>query len=506
MRTSTAVDEPSRALNGQTMRGLMWMGFSTVVQSVLQVVVLSMLARLLTPSDFGMVAAAMVTIALANTLAVIGIGPAVIQRAVLTEHHIRTAFTLSVLLGMTFCALMWFGAPLIETLFRMTGLMPVMRVLGLVFLVHGFSVVAESLLSRQLRFRAIARIELLSFVVGQGVVAVPLAIMGWSYWALVAAILVQTLITTSASVMITRHPCRPSLNLVALRELAILGAGFSMARMSNYVAVQGDNFVVGRLLGAQALGLYSRAYQLMALPASLYGKVADKVVFPAMAQVQDHPLRLAAAYRRGVGLTALIFMPLGTVIVVLAPELVYILLGPQWTDLLTPFRILAVGMYFRFGYKVSMSLLRSKGRVYQHAYLQSIYAVLVCAGAWLACPYGLAAVSMAVVAALTVHFFLMTMSSLYLLHLTWRDFVQAHLHGTILSIAIGVVLWGGAEILRAYTHPFVTCLIAGALVAIGLLTASRYAPGWFFGQQGMWLIGTLSHYAARWMKPSLHKA
>ena len=102
------------------------------------------------------------------------------------------------------------------------------------------------------------------------------------------------------------------------------GVGFTVARVANFLANQGDNIVVGRMLGPQALGIYTRAYQLMAVPTTLFGDVLDRVLFPTMAKVQGDAPRLAAAYLQAVASIALVMLPLGVVMTVLAPELTFL--------------------------------------------------------------------------------------------------------------------------------------------------------------------------------------
>ena len=125
---------------------------------------------------------------------------------------------------------------------------------------------------------------------------------------------------------------------------------------------EGDYLVVGRWLGSSSLGLYTRARKLMGAPASLLGGMLDDVLFPAMARVQDDLPRLGLAYRRGVSLVALTMLPLSALLMVLAPEVIAVALGPQWLGAVVPFQILAVGLLLRTSYKMSDSLARDSSR------------------------------------------------------------------------------------------------------------------------------------------------
>jgi hypothetical protein len=162
--------------------------------------------------------------------------------------------------------------------------------------------------------------------------------------------------------------------------------------MSNCVALRADQLVVGRWLGAEALGIYGRAYCFVGMPANLFGTVVDRVIFPAMAVVQDRQ-KLAEAYSRAVGLVALTTIPLSAVLFALAPEIVRILLGPHWDSVVTPFRILVTVLIFRTSYKMSDSLARATGAVYRRAWRQWLYAGAVFLGAWLGQFWGTAGVA-----------------------------------------------------------------------------------------------------------------
>src|SRR5207302_292544 len=142
-------------------------------------------------------------------------------------------------------------------------------------------------------------------------------------------------------------------------ELVRFGGGMMLAKLANYAAGQGDSAVVVRSLGAEALGLYGRAIQLMVMPAMYIGDVLDRVLFPGMARFQDDPKQLGLAYGRAVALIALVSLPVSAGLLVLAPEIVRVLLGPKWTGITAPLQIFAAAMLFRTSYKISDATVRA---------------------------------------------------------------------------------------------------------------------------------------------------
>jgi PST family polysaccharide transporter len=277
--------------------GWLWLSFGTGAQAVLTILVLAVLARLLGPRDFGVVSAALLVINFCLIFSQGLVGPALVQHPAPGAAHVRTAFTLSLAGGVVLLMLLWLLAPPLARVLGTPELVPVLRALAWVQPVQALGVVSDAELRRGLRFRVLAAIRVLSYAAGYGLVGVGVAAAGGGLWALVTAYAVQASVTTV--LVLRRVPLRSpwGVDARAARELLGFGGGFSLARIGNYAAVNGDNFVAVKWLGVQALGLYERAYQLMAMPATLVGQVLDDVLFPAMAQIQFETGRLAAAYR-----------------------------------------------------------------------------------------------------------------------------------------------------------------------------------------------------------------
>jgi PST family polysaccharide transporter len=264
------------------------------------------------------------------------------------------------------------------------------------------------------------------------------------------------------------------------------GGGFIAGRICNTLAGQGDRIVVARWLGAASLGFYQRAYQLMALPANLFGMALDKVLFPVMAKLQNQPAQLRKAYRTGVMLIALLVLPISALAYQLAPEIISVLLGDQWAEAVTPFRILAVGMLFRTSYKMSDSLARATGAVYRRAWRQGIYAALVFGGAWVGQSWGVSGVAYGILAAIFVNFLFMAQLSVKITSMTWRDFLIAHLPGSILVLVVWGVCSGSAAVLRQLDMPKL-CVLSIPLLAVlaALFLLFRYMPKRILGEDGI---------------------
>jgi O-antigen/teichoic acid export membrane protein len=479
-------------LTRRTITGMLWTLWGKGAHGGLHLVVLAVMARLLSATDFGVVSAALVVIGLSSIFSHLGFGPALVQRAELEQRHLDTAFGSSVVLGALLGALIWAGAPAAAEFLRIDGVRPVLRTLAWVFPLQGLGIAADALMRRELRFQWLANLDVAVYAIGYGVVGIGLALAGWGVWALVGGQMAQVLLRSG--ILLLKHPPHVrQFEMQAFRELAYFGGGFTVARAANYLAVQGDNLVVGRYLGSEALGFYGRAHTLMAAPAQSFGAVLDQVLFPAMAKVQHDPQRLAAAYRRGVALIALLTLVPSCALIVLAPEFIAVVLGHRWAPAVAPFQILTIGMLFRTSYKMSDSLARSTGVVYRRAWRQIIYAVLVVLSVWVGQHWGLTGAAWGTLAALTANFFLMAQLSLSVAGMTWTTIWQAHLPAVRLTAVAFPLIWVTTTALRHWGAPPVALLSAAACVAAAsMLLLCWRAPRLFLGPDGVWVLDALA--------------
>lgn len=474
------------SLTDRTVSGMLWNMCGAAVHAALQIAVVSVLARMLAPEDFGLVGAALVVIGFCRIFTQLGVGPAIVQRPDLRGEHVRAGFALSLLLGVSFGGLLWLAAPWIAGFFRIERLSSVIRILALGYPLVGPTVVAEALLLRHMQFKRLVTVEVVSHALSYGVVGIVLATLDLGAWALVAAYLCQVVLKGVGFFLIGSLQVGFSLERKAIRDLLNYGAGFSLARIANFAALQGDHLVVGRWLGAEALGVYGRAYQFVDLPANLFGTVVDRVIFPAMAVVQNDRRRLADAYLRAVGVVAMTTIPLSAVLFALAPEIVHVLLGPRWENVIVPFRILVIVLVFRTSYKMSDSLARATGAIYRRAWRQWIYAGAVFLGAWLGHFWGTPGVAVGVAVGIVLNFFLMLQLSVRLTGVSCLALTLICLRHTVVAILLGTVAWTAAHVVRGPGIPeYVSFVTAGLMTVAGLLFLVICSPG-AFGDEGGW--------------------
>lgn len=471
----------------KTFIGMFWMFSGKGLQAVLQFIVTVVLARLLLPSDFGVVNVALVIISFTTIFSMVGVGPALIQRPTINEKHIQTGFTLTILLSISFTLLLFITSTKISSFFNMPELEKILKAMSIIFILKGLSTVSESLMQRKLRFKLNAIINFISYFV-YGLVGVVTALLGAGYWALVIAHIVQSIVKTVLLIIYEKHNMIPKFDFESFKELFFFGSGYTLATITNHIAVQIDNLVVGKYLGSSALGLYGRAYQLMIMPTNLFGQVLDKVLFPAMARIQEDSNQLTKSFRIGTTAVALFAIPVGIMITLLSTEIVLIIFGDKWIDLVPVLQVLSIGLVFRIGYKLSDSLTKATGAVYRRTFIQIIYAIAVFLGSIAGLKWGVFGVSIGVLFAIVLNYILMTKISMRYINIGVIEIVKAHFPGMILGVfsllSYLIMNWISVYI---PLHYIVRIVIASGIFGIFIMIGIKTNAEKTFGKDVIWI-------------------
>jgi lipopolysaccharide exporter len=380
----------------RTAHALRWSYISTAVSAGAQLVVTATLARLLSPRDFGLVAASMLVVRLGQYLSQGGLSAAIVQAPQLDDGDIRFAFAASMGLGLAFAAVGYFSAPAVRFVVDDPLAVTVTQAISVTFLTGSVGVVAAALLRRSLRFRALALAETASFVLGYAVVGVWAASRGAGVWSLVAASVGQSFLIGVLSYALVRHPLGLPLSSRSRRLLlARSGAAFAVAGVVDFVSYNVDNVVVGRAFGASVLGGYTRAISVCSLPGQYLSAALGRVMLPAFATVQGEQPRQERGFLGGLLLSGLLVIPISLGIFVAAEEVVATLLGTKWLPIIPVVRALAVSVPFNLVAGVPSSVLDATGQVARRSALQLAYAAVMLLAVVAAIPLGVVGVAWA---------------------------------------------------------------------------------------------------------------
>ncbi|RJT32725.1 lipopolysaccharide biosynthesis protein [Mesorhizobium waimense] len=466
---------------------------------LLNVLVTAVLARLLSPQEYGVVGAAMIVGALGNSIANLGMSQVVIQRRDIEERHIGTVISLSMLIATILGLLQWIFARQIADFLHVPELVLVSRVLAVMMVANAFNLVAEAILSRHLKFKISSIAGLAAWIASHVGLAIPLAYLGFSYWALVVAYMAEAFILASIYFFIARdYLVRPSFDMQSYRDIRSQSLGYSLAGISTFTAKYIDNIIVARLIGTAELGIYSRAYYLIAMPATLFGNLNKSVIFPLLSKVHHDKARLRRAHLKGFALTAALALPASAFLCCFAKELVLTVLGQQWMDAVTPIIVFSAGIYFRAGYRVCAAVTLATGHSYRTASMQITYMALVASFAFFSAPYGVNAVAVAVSAAMAASFVLYTVVSCRMTGVTLWDFLLVH--GPPAAFAIFVFGAGSAVkvLLEGWPHYQVLAVGLSVIGALSLVTLYMRAS-LLFGRYGVEVLKSAASKKASWI-------
>ncbi|MCX6895427.1 MAG: lipopolysaccharide biosynthesis protein, partial [Verrucomicrobia bacterium] len=276
----------SPSLKSQVTSGVFWSGTGRVAQQAIQFALTVVLARLLTPDDYGLMAMVMVFTGFAGMLADAGFNSALIQKQDLAEEHIHTVFWVTVGIGIFLAGVTWLIAPWLAVFFHSPVLTPIFRVIAVNFIFSGLSNVPSALLNKRMQFRTLAKMDTAAVFLG-GAVGVIMAVCGMGVWSLVAQTVGGALLSLSFRYWLSRWRPRWIFCPAALREMIGFSGHLYAFTFMNYWARNADNLVIGKFFGSAALGVYSRAYGLMLLPITQIHSVVYQVMFPALSGIQD---------------------------------------------------------------------------------------------------------------------------------------------------------------------------------------------------------------------------
>lgn len=331
-----------------TLSGMRWTTLAMVTNVSFNLGYTAVMARLLAPSAFGLIAMAQIAVRFLSYFAQLGVSPALVQKPELSERDIRAALTLSFTVNTLLFALMWLLASLAGSFFGNPEIIPVLRGLSAAFLLSGFSVVSVSLLRRRLMFKQLAVVEIASYVLGYGFVGVGSALYGLGVWSLVFAVIGQEVMTLAVGYAFIRHSLRPVFAWQDIRHFLQYGSKYSVIGFLEYIGANVDSLLIGRWYGEAALGIYNRAQMVVKLPMHHLGNAITKVVFPVLSSAQTDKHKMVHAYLAGWVLIGSLAASVSLALVPAASDAVLTLLGSQWKAAIPIIELAAFAVPFAF--------------------------------------------------------------------------------------------------------------------------------------------------------------
>jgi PST family polysaccharide transporter len=326
-------------LRAKATRGALVSTITQVAMLTLRTGSLMVLARLLLKEDFGLVNMVTAFTGFLTLFRDAGLSMATVQRPLITKAQASTLFWVNLAVGVGLTLLSLIAAPVLVIFYREPRLLWITATLGITFLLNGTSAQHRALLQRNMQFPTLAIIDGLSIIAGI-TAAIVVALAGYRYWALVAMTIAQPMVTLPGLWLATGWVPGMPRRGTGIRSVVMYGGAVTLNNLVVYLAFNADKILIGRFWGAEALGSYGRAYQLINLPTENLNSAIGAVALPALSRVQNDPVRLKAFFLKGYSLFLSLVMPITVGCALFADDIISILLGPKWHDSVIIFRLL----------------------------------------------------------------------------------------------------------------------------------------------------------------------
>lgn len=364
-----------QSLTDKTVKGVAWNSIDRIANYGIGFIVGIVLARLLSPEEYGLIGIIGIFTAIFNIILDSGLSTALIRKDGVTDEDYCTVFWTNLVLSFFLTAILYFSAPLISSFFNRPELVPYIHVMSFILVINALSITQQAILTKRIDFKSQTKISLIAHTLS-GVVGIAMAYTGFGVWALVVQQMSSRLFTTL--LLWTYNKWWPSLvfSWESFIELFNFSWKLLVAQVINAIFNQLYQAVIGKVYSPNTLGQYTRAHQYGHLVSSSVGDVVLKVSLPVMSSIQNEDERLLRAYRTIIKITMLLSFVFLIGMSACAKSLIYVLIGEQWLPCVPMMQILGFSMMIYPLQQINVNMLIVQGRSDIQLYLQIIKCVL----------------------------------------------------------------------------------------------------------------------------------
>ncbi len=351
----------NNSLKHKTVNGVGWSAIDNVASAGITFLVGLALARLLSPSEFGILGMIAIFIAVANSIVDSGFSNALIRKTNAQAIDYNTVFIFNMVLSIFLYAILFLGAPFISRFFDEPQLIPITRVLGFILIINAFGIIQKTLLVKKVDFKTQTKISLISSV-SSGVVGIGMAFSGFGVWSLVGQQLSRQLFNSSFLWIFNNWRPAIEFSMQSFKELFGFGSKLLVSGLIDTIYKNVYYLIIGKFYSAAQLGQYTRAEQFNSIFASNLTNVVQRVSYPVLSSIQDEPQRLKEAYRKVIKTTMLVSFACMLGLAAVAKPLILLLIGEKWLESVYYLQIICfAGMLYPL-HAINLNILQVKGR------------------------------------------------------------------------------------------------------------------------------------------------
>lgn len=446
--------------------GLKWSALGKIVSQIISWAITIVVIRLLAPSDYGLMAMAMMVITLLTHLNEFGLGSALIQAKEINDDQCGAIFSVMLLLSGTLSAALALTAPILAWFFEEPRLALLLSVAGLGFLISALSTIPESLLRREMNFKVLAGADTLNILCAS-LLTLTMAWHDFGVWALIVGNLFGACIKTAVLNIVSPRKIAPNFRLRQCQSQLGFGGYLTASRFAWWFMSQADVLIGAKLLGKEALGLYSVALNLASIPMHKSMAVINQVAFSAGAKLQDQKEATRNGLLEGLRWLGYAVFPTVAGMVVVAQEFVPLVLGKNWSGAILPFQLISIAIPLRMVSSVLSTSTTAMGRAdidFRNT-LTGMFVMPICfiAGA----QWGPAGLAASWLFAVPVTFSINFARTAAVTDLTAKDLLKVFASPLIATFLMGICVYVARDYISIYTNGFP--LIA-AIILTGMAT------------------------------------
>lgn len=430
----------AESLKKKTVHGVLWSTLERFSVQGIQFVVMIIMARMLTPNDYGLVGMLTIFIAISQSLIDSGFSQALIRKQDRTEIDNSTVFYFNFVVGLILYGILFAAASLIADFYNEPQLIPITRVIGLSVLFNSLVVVQRALLTIKIDFKTQAKAALTA-AISSGIVGIWMASSGYGVWSIVAQQLINLGINTLLLWVLSHWRPQITYSWRSFHELFGFGSKLLASGLIDTLYRNIYLIVIGKVFSASDLGYYTRAHQFTDFPSSNLTGIIQRVTYPVLCSIQDEDERLANVYRRFLRISAFVIFPLMMGLAAVAEPLVLTLLKEQWLFAATLLSIICFQMMWYPIHAINLNLLQVKGRsdlfLKLEIYKKIVGVVILC----ITIPLGLVAMCIGGFFSSMIALIINTYYTGQLIHVGYFRQMRDLMPIFLLSVSMGVVVY-----------------------------------------------------------------
>lgn len=461
------------SLKKKTFKGTLWGAVERFSQQGISFVVTIIMARILTPADYGLVGMVLVFVNVAQSLVDSGFSQALIQKKDRDETDNSTAFYFNVGIGIILYAALWFLAPVIARFYSEPRLVWITRLVALGIFSNAFGVVQRALLSVVIDFKTQAKASMIAAMIS-GTVGITMAYTGWGVWSIVAYNVINLLLGTGLLWVYSKWRPAWLFSWQSFHQIFGFGSKLAVSGFLHNLYLSSFNMIIGKVFKAADLGFYTRGQQFVAFFSSNLSGVLQRVSYPVLCRFQDEDVKLGDIFIKLVRASSLLLFTLMMGLAGVAKPMIGMLLGEKWIFSATLMQVLCLGYMWFALYSLNLNILLVKGKTGLYLRLEIIKKLLFIGVLIAAVPFGLVVMCWAVVVNSLIEVLVNSFYTKKLIGISiWKQFAQL-VPAFLYAVSMGAVVWMVVTwIPGPHYVKFTVGVVAGLVYFFGITTLTK---------------------------------